>query len=158
MSSRAAGQEPGASSGSTRTIKHAVGETIVESGGHGDHVIIRDAEGKTTAESWCEPGAFDAYVALFTALKSSTGRGDRTGVVKMIAYPLRVNAKKPRTVRDEAALSKAYDRVFTPRVLDMIAKAEPAAVFCRNGQGMLGNGVVWARVSDGTAKVRVINP
>jgi hypothetical protein len=92
-----------------------------------------------------------------TKLKESTGRGDRTAVVKLVEYPFRVNGKKHLTFRDEVSLLKDYDKVFTPQVLDRIRKAEPAAVFCRDGLGMLGDGVVWARASKGMAKVEVIN-
>ena len=52
---------------------------------------------------------------------------------------------------------KGYAKVFTPQVLELIRRAEPAAVFCQDGQGMLGDGVVWAIVSSGTAKAAVIN-
>jgi hypothetical protein len=140
-----------------RTVKFAGGETIIEPGADADHVVVKDAQGQTTAESWCDSGTFDSYVALFTKLKETTGAGDRAAVVKLAAYPFRVNGKKTLTFRNEAALSKAYDKVFTPRVLELISKAEPAAVFCRDGQGMLGDGVVWAGVSGGRAKALVVN-
>ena len=67
-----------------------------------------------------------------------------------------VFAEHTRTFRNEATLSKAYEEVFTPRV--WIRRAAPAAVFCRNGQGMLGDGVVWADIWERTAKAFVINP
>lgn len=129
-----------------RTMRHFTG------------MILRDAQGQVTAESWCDPGTFDAYLALFTKLKESVGRGDRAAVAKLVGYPFRVNTRKTQTFRNGADFSKAYDKVFTPRVQEMIRKAEPAAVFCRDGQGMLGDGVVWAVVADGTAKAVVVNP
>jgi hypothetical protein len=138
-------------------IKFATGETTIVFDGDTDHVTVRDAQGTVMSESWCDSGSFDAYFTLFTKLKESAGRGDHAAVVKLAAYPLRINGKEPLTFRNAASLSKAYDKVFTPQVLGMIRKAEPAAVFCQNGQGMLGNGVVWASVLEGTAKVEVIN-
>ena len=120
-------------------------------------MVVKDTQGKVLSESWCDSGTFDAYLALFTKLKESVARGDRSGVVKLAAYPFRVNAKKPLVFRNEASLLKGYDKTFTPRVLKKIREAEPAAVFCRNGEGMLGDGVVWAKVSTGTAKVAVVN-
>ena len=141
----------------TRTITFPGGETVVETGSDTDHVIIRHASGEVAAESWCESGTFDAYVELFRTLKRVAPRGDRAAVAKLIAYPLRVYGTKASTVRTEAALLAAYDTVFTPQVLAAIRKAEPAAVFCRDGQGMLGDGVVWARVSRAHARVSSIN-
>ena len=89
---------------------------------------------------------------------ASLGRGDRAAVLKLVRYPLRVNSKKALTFRNEASLSKAYDKIFTSQVLATINKAEPAALFCRDGQGMLGDGVIWAGASEGAAKAEVINP
>ena len=73
-------------------------------------------------------------------------------------YPLQVNAKGPLSLGNGAALSKAYQEVFTPKVLAAVRDAEPAAVFCRDGQAMLGDGVIWAVASGGSAKAVVVNP
>lgn len=59
--------------------------------------------------------------------------------------------------RNPSVLLKKYDEVFTKLVVEAILKAEPTAVFCRNGQGMLGDGVVWADVREGQAEAVVIN-
>jgi hypothetical protein len=141
----AAGQQSRTSRTPIKTVKFAGGEITVELGGHTDHVTVKDAKGNMMSESWCDSGTFDAYLTLFTKFKESAGRGDRMAVVKLVAYPLRVNGKKPINYRAESALLNDYDTVFTPRVLDRIQKAEPAAIFCRDGLGMLGDGVVWAR-------------
>jgi hypothetical protein len=77
--------------------------------------------------------------------------------MKLVGYPIQVNAKRSLSLGSAAALSKAYEKVFTPKVLEAVRKAEPAAVFCRNGQGMLGDGVIWAVASGGTAKATVVN-
>lgn len=158
VSVTADGQQSGTLKKSVRTVKFAAGETVIESGSDTDHVIVKDSQGNVTAESHCDSGSFDAYVTLFTKLRESLARGDRSVVVKLADYPLRVNSKSPLSIRDQVDLSKSYDKVFTPQVLEKIRKAEPAAVFCRDGLGMLGDGVVWAIVSGGTAKATVINP
>jgi len=55
-------------------------------------------------------------------------------------------------------LLKAYDEVFTPDVRAKIGAAEPMALFCRDAQVMLGDGVAWADFSSGArAKIAVIN-
>jgi hypothetical protein len=156
--SNVVGQQSRTSRTRSKTIKFAGGETTVEFGGHTDLVTVKNAKGNVTSESWCDSGTFDAYLTLFTKLKESAGRSDKAAVVKLVAYPLRVNGKNSMTYRDEVVLLKAYNKVFTPQVLDRIQRAEPAAVFCRNGLGMLGDGVVWARASKGMAKIEVINP
>jgi hypothetical protein len=155
--SNVVGQQPRASRASSKTIKFAAGETTVESQADRDHVTVKDEKGKIISESWCESGAFDAFFKLFTNLKSAVGRGDRTAVAKLINYPLAVNGNKRSTLRDQASLLKAYEKVFTPEVLNRIRISEPAAVFCRNGEGMLGEGVVWALVWRGAARITAIN-
>ncbi len=155
MSSPSAGQQ---SANAPRKLRFATGETIVEAGRDTDHVVVNDARGKLKSESWCDAGTFDAYVALFTNLKVALGRRDQAAVVKLVRYPLQVNAKRPLSLGNGAALSKAYEEVFTPKVLAAVRDAEPAAVFCRDGQAMLGEGVIWAVASGGSAKAVVVNP
>jgi hypothetical protein len=60
-------------------------------------------------------------------------------------------------LRNAESLLRAYDQVFTPQVRDRIRAAEPAAVFCCNGQAMLGDGVVWATASMGVARLVAVN-
>jgi hypothetical protein len=154
----AAGQPSGAPRGPARSVKFATGETVIESDGATDHVVVKDAQGEVVSESWCDAGAFDAYFALFTEVKEALAHGDRGAVVKLVAYPFRVNGEKPLIFRSEAALSKSYHKVFTSQVLDQIRRAEPAAVFCRDGEGMVGDGVLWASVTARGAAATVLNP
>jgi hypothetical protein len=156
--SSAADEQPSvATKGPARTVKFAGGETVIDTDRGSDHVVVDDGHGKVLLESWCDSGAFDSYVTLFNRLRDAVAQGDRNAVTKLAGYPLHVNAKKPLVFRNEASLLKAYDSVFTPQVSDKIHRAEPAAVFCRNGEGMLGDGVVWARASKGMAKLAVVN-
>src|SRR5262245_52128099 len=150
-------QPSSATNGPARTVNFAAGVTVIDTDRGADHVVVKDGRGQTVTESWCDSGAFDLYLALFTKLKDSVARRDRDAVAKLAVYPFRVNAKKHLIFRNESSLLKAYDEVFTTQVLDKIRGAEPAVVFCRNGEGALGDGVVWATVLTGTAKIRVIN-
>jgi hypothetical protein len=152
------GKLPGSSKPIPRIVKFAGGQTEIDSENGLDHVVVKDAQGEVSSESWCEAGTFDDYFAFFTKLKEALAQGDRKSVVKLVSYPFQVNAQKPLVVRNEASLLKSYDRVFTPPVLETIGKAEAAAVFCRDGAGMLGNGVIWATGSAGSAKATVLNP
>ncbi len=139
-------------------IHHAAGETTVERTADSDHVVVKDAKGDVVSESYCEAGTFEAYRALFAEVQEALAKKDRAKVAKLFEYPLRVNSTKPITFRNEAALVKAYDQVFTAAVLAAVRVAEPAVVFCRNGEGMLGDGVLWATMSAKGARLVTINP
>lgn len=127
-----------------RVVRFAGGSTSIEAEGGVDHVVVRDEKGAVTAESRCDAGTFDEYLALFTKFRDAVSRPDPKAVIDMVAYPFRVNGKKRLVFRNAESLSKRYDDVFTPAVQTKVRKAEPAAVFCRNGRAMFGDGVVWA--------------
>jgi hypothetical protein len=129
-----------------RVLKLADGQVSVETSGDTDHVVIKDAKGQLRAESWCDKGDFDVYMRLFTDLKEEVHAGNKKAVAELVQLPLRVGAaKRSFTVRSESAFLKAYAKIFTPAVVEAIDRAEPAAVVCRDSDGMLGDGVIWAR-------------
>ncbi|WP_155845286.1 hypothetical protein [Chitinilyticum aquatile] len=139
------------------TISYSSGKTIVKTGPQGDQVTLLDAQGQLAGESVCDAGSFAAYQSLFTVLRDAARQGKQDALTATIAYPLRVNGGKVRSMRDDAALRKNFAQVFTGPVIAAIGKAEPAAVFCRNGQAMFGDGVVWAELRGKQARVVVIN-
>jgi hypothetical protein len=131
------------------------GHTSVDSKGGVDHVVVQDANGNLMSESWCDSGRFSDYFALFAKFKDALARGNRDAALRLIDYPLRVNGgTKPRVFKTPSSLSKGYSKVFTPGVLAKIGKAEPAALFCRDGQAMIGNGIVWANHTG----IAILNP
>jgi len=132
-------------SGGGRVVKFAGGSTVIDHEHGEDHVVVRDKNGSVTAESHCDSGTFDDYFSLFTKLRDAMSRSDRHVVIGLVSYPFRVNGKKPFVVRNAASLAARYDEIFTDHVRAEVRRAEPAAVFCRDGLAMLGNGVVWAR-------------
>jgi hypothetical protein len=130
---------------SPRIVPFTHGHTSVESNGDVDHVIVQDATGNLMSESWCDSGSFSDYFELFAKFRDAIAVGNREGVLRLVDYPLRVNcSKKPVLFKTASSLSKSYSKVFTIEVQQEILKAEPAAVSCRNGQAMLGAGVIWA--------------
>jgi hypothetical protein len=141
-------------SGGARIVTFAGGSTTIDPESGVDHVVVRDEKGNVTSESRCDLGTFDDYFSLFTKLRDAVSRPDRQAVVNLVAYPFRVNGKKPVVFRSPASLATRYESVFTDQVRAKIARAEPAAVFCRGGQAMLGDGVVWARRTG----LAVLNP
>lgn len=85
--------------------------------------------------------AFETRVQCFT---KSVLAGDRTAAARYVDFPLRVNRNgKSSTIASAAGLSAQWNRIFTPACLDAIRNAMPHDMFVRNGQAMLGDGVVW---------------
>jgi hypothetical protein len=104
-----------------RIVKFAEGSTSIEAVGRVEHVVVRDT------------GTFDEYLALFTKLRDAVSRADRSAVVKLVNYPLRVNGKKPLVLQNAASLTKSYEKVFTVTVQEKIRKANPQR--CSVGTG-----------------------
>ena len=131
-----------------RVIEFAGGRTTVDSVGDADHVLVQDKKGNTTSESWCDSGRFSDYFVLFIRFKDAVMGGESGAMLGLVDYPLRVNdPKRPLLLKTAASLSRNYSKVFTAQVQQRIRIAEPAALFCRNGQAMLGDGVIWANRS-----------
>jgi hypothetical protein len=147
--------EPGAPS---RVVKFEGGQTKIYREQGRDHVVVRDAKGKISAESYCQDSDYELYHNLFVNLRAALAEDDPQRVSNLIEFPLRVNTAKPFWIRDRKALVAKYAMVFTEEVRKKIQAAEPAAVFCRDGAAMLGNGVVWAQGKKGRVAVCVVNP
>jgi len=81
---------------SVKKVKFPGGETTIETSGDDEKVIVRDSRSQVMAESTCNAGDFDTYSALFASLKDAIGRNDRSAVVKLMAYPLRVNGNQAK--------------------------------------------------------------
>ena len=144
---------------SPRILKFANGEIIVETGREFDLVVVNDSSrGEQISKSWCKAGTFESYFELLTDIKAALDRRDCAAVVKLVGYPLEVNTKRRFSIKNPAALTQSYDLVFTPNVITRVLEAEPAAVFCQDGMGMIGDGVIWASSSRKSAKVMVVNP
>lgn len=85
--------------------------------------------------------AFESKVQSF---RKAVLDGDRTAAARFVDFPLRVNrGGRSSEIRSAAALSSHWDSIFTPACVDAIKDAMPHDMFVRNGQTMLGNGVIW---------------
>lgn len=85
--------------------------------------------------------AFEAKVQSF--YKAVLSR-DHTAAARFVDFPLRINRSgKSRTIRTAAELSAKWNQIFTPACIDAFKNAMPHDMFVRNGQAMLGDGVVW---------------
>lgn len=85
--------------------------------------------------------AFEAKVQGFYKAVLS---GNRSAAAHFTDFPLRVNHDgKSRTIRSAAQLSAQWKQIFTPACIAAFKRAIPHDMFVRNGQAMLGDGVVW---------------
>jgi hypothetical protein len=133
---------------SNRVVEFPGGRTFVDSLGEADHVLVQDLKGNVKSDSLCDSGRFSDYFVLFIRFRDAIAGGDKEAVLHLLDYPFRVNGPQtPLVFKKASRLSKSYSQVFTAEVQKQIRDAEPAALFCRNGQAILGSGVVWANRS-----------
>lgn len=85
--------------------------------------------------------AFEARVQSFY---KAVLAGDRSAAARYVDFPLRVNHDgKSRMLKTAAQLSSQWGQIFTPACIDAFQNAMPHDMFVRNGQAMLGDGIVW---------------
>jgi hypothetical protein len=150
-----------ASPASTRVVKFAGGEAIVERRGLDEHVVVERRE-RASSISDCDTttGTYDQIVAFSAAVKNAARHDDRAALASFMAYPLRVNARNGKSsfVATKAHLFEHFDSVFDTQVLEKLVAMEPHDVFCRNGQSMFADGTLWASVGfDGKLRGTVVN-
>ena len=143
----------------TRTITFEGGRVDVVREGNVDHVRITDANENLESESWCplETGSYDDLSTFFKQFAAAVGAGKTDAVAALIRYPLQVNGTSRFKVSDRRTLLSRYSDVFNPDVVKKFRNAAPEAVFCRNGQAMIGDGVIWVHSEKGQVAVDVIN-
>jgi hypothetical protein len=142
------------------------GAAVVDSAGGVQHVVIKDARGNVTSDSYCDrsAGSYDAIVRFGTAIVAAARSGDRNALLSLMQFPLRVNAHSDdrpavtRTYASAAEVAANFDRVFSPGLKERMKRIEPHDVFCRDGLSSLDGGLLWA-TADGHGVVRatVIN-
>lgn len=144
-----------------RVVRFSGGSTVIRQTAQGQRVTVRDARGAVTSDSYCDAasGTFDQATQFATAVRRAATRGDRTTLVGLMQYPLRVNTSPGHSfsVASAGLLVRRFSTVFTPSVLKQLRALQPNDVFCRNGMSMLGSGVLWASVRNGTLKGAVVN-
>jgi outer membrane protein assembly factor BamB len=145
-----------------RIVHFNGGTATITTQSGGEHVVIKDAKGQLEAESSCDSqsGTYDQIVKFGQAVVAAAYHNDRTAMMSLVQFPLRVNASSTKStlVINKATLQSRYSVTFTAPVLAKLRQVEPHDVFCRNGMSMLGSGVVWATVDhNGNLKAAVIN-
>jgi hypothetical protein len=145
---------------STRIVKFAGGEAIVERRGGDEHVAV-ERHGRVTSISDCDAttGTYDGIAAFSAAVKNAAKRGDRAALASLMAYPLRVNTGSGKSyfVAAKSSLLSRFSSVFDAETLRKLEGIEPHAVFCRSGQSMLADGTLWASMVSGNLRGRAVN-
>jgi hypothetical protein len=132
-----------------RVIPIAGGRVTVEGPAGYERVTI-ETKGKPKAASTCDArsGTHAQLFDLFKKLKKAVKSGRAAAVTPLLHFPFQANGDSPRTFKDAAELTAHFNEVFPPAVVKRIAAAEPAAIYCSGGAGMLGDGVIWGHTDD----------
>ncbi len=103
-----------------------------------------------------DPAPFKAFLG---ELQTATAAEDKKAVAAMVAYPFKTKVDgKDVTFEKAADLQKAYDDVFTPRVLLAIKSQAYEALYANDMGVMVGSGQVWFALTGETddKAVRII--
>ena len=85
-----------------------------------------------------------AYRTFLAQLQSAVRRDDRNAVVRLVAFPLRVNSSgRTRSYRNARSVLDDYDRIFTPQVRQAIVNQRFEQLFGNDQGVMIGDGWVW---------------
>jgi hypothetical protein len=144
---------------SIRSLTIQGGRVLVEQEGSVDHVSILDSKGELTSESWCplETGGYDELSSFFKRFVAAVKSSNAESVSSLVRYPLRVNGTPRLTIPDQRSFVRRYAEVFDSAAIKKVQAATPEAVFCRNGQAMIGDGVLWAHAERGKVALDVVN-
>jgi len=152
-------EAPRQGSSASRSIAFRGGRVLVERQGTVDHLTISDSKGDVISESWCplETGSYDELSVFFRNFGRAVDAGNVDTITSLVRYPLQVNGTLRITISDRQSLVRRYAEIFTASVVMKIRDAAPEVVFCRNGQAMIGDGVIWAHAEKGKVGVDVVN-
>jgi|GEM_PF-615142 len=110
------------------------------------YVRLENSTGGTLTNRYGVAGATDDSLVEKNAQTFWRGvqKGDRKTVARLIHYPINVRLDdKYQSIKDESELLKYYDKIFSKRYKDAIAKAIPHNMFVKYSGIMLGGGEVW---------------
>ncbi|MDR5782843.1 hypothetical protein QCE63_25895 [Caballeronia sp. LZ065] len=89
-------------------------------------------------------GAHEPYRAFFERLQHAVAAGDKKAVAELVSYPVAVHrAGTETTLRTKREFIARYPSIFTPTLVDIVARQKYAALFVRDQGAMIGNGEIW---------------
>jgi hypothetical protein len=100
------------------------------------------------------------YQAFLSNLQRAVRADDRSAIVGLISYPLRVNYRSgARSYRDGRSVERDFDRIFTSQVRRAVLAQAQDQLFTRDIGAMVGDGELWFdRTSPGVVKIIAVNP
>jgi hypothetical protein len=103
------------------------------------------------------------FTAFLSRLQAATGANDRRAIVRLVAFPLRVNAPGgTRIYRDAPSVERDFDQIFTAKVRRAILGERPGKLFVRDQGAMIGNGELWfdqvCRGPSCSVRITAVNP
>lgn len=108
-----------------------------------------------------------AYEPFLASLQNAVREDDRPAIVRLIAFPLRVNqGGRTRIYRSAEAVERDFDQIFTSRVKRAILNQRADQLFVRDQGAMIGDGEVWFDLScrnadcpaAGPVRILAVNP
>lgn len=97
------------------------------------------------------------FKEFLASLQKEAADGDKKAVAKMVRYPLKTKVDgKDTTFEKEADLVKAYDDVFTPKILTAIKDQTYEKLFANDMGVMIGSGQVWFGQTGDDKAVKII--
>lgn len=99
------------------------------------------------------------YGQFLSRLQAAVRAGDRSAVIKLISFPLRVNSQsRSRVYRDRQSVERDFDLIFTAKVKQAILAQRADQLFVRDQGVMIGNGEVWFDQSCDNAQCSPLGP
>jgi hypothetical protein len=100
------------------------------------------------------------YRSFLSRLQQAVRSNDRSAIVGLVSFPLRVNYKSgARSYRDARAVERDFGRIFTPAVRRAVLAQAPDQLFSRDIGAMVGDGELWLdHTSPGVVKIIAVNP
>ena len=106
------------------------------------------------------------YIDFFKKLKAAVAADDQKVVARMVEFPLEVTLPEgKKTIENKKEFIEHYDVLFTPEVIEIIAKQKKDKLFVNSNGVMIGQGEVWFsglgkdKYDDGViVKIIAINP
>ena len=115
----------------------------------GENVVVTGSRSSKSALAAPSPMELKAvadqgYATFLSRLQALLRANDRRSMIRLIAYPLRVNAAgDTRLYRDASSVERDFDRIFTSHVRTAILKQRGDQLFVRDQGAMVGSGELW---------------
>jgi hypothetical protein len=102
-----------------------------------------------------------SYRTFLSRLQDAVRANDRRAVIRLIGFPLRVNAPGgARIYRDGRSVERDFDQIFTANVRRAVLRQRADRLFVRDLGAMVGSGQLWfdQRSPAGPVVITAVNP